>query len=281
MVRVFLVRHLFSSRHTLVFLLLTAMSGTVTAAPQPWGFWLPADAPVSASISHGLWQDFLDQAVVHDDQAKMNLVRYRSLAAADYALLDKYLVYMQGIDPRNYKQSEQMAYWINLYNAVTVQIVLDHPDEESIRDMGARIFSRGPWSDELIRVAGKELTLDDIEHRILRPIWKDRRIHFALNCASIGCPELAATAYTAKELEALLDAGELKYINSSRALMFTADGGLVLSSIFDWYAEDFVPDKHSLPGYLADYLDSERGERLRAYSGPIQYQYDWSLNSSD
>jgi len=188
---------------------------------------------------------------------------------------------MEATDPRNYGRSEQMAFWINLYNAVTVKVVLDHPDERSIRAMGGGFFSRGPWSDKLITVAGEELTLDDIEHRIMRPIWEDRRIHFALNCASKGCPELAARAYTAKYLPAMLDASEESYLGSKRAVMFDVNKELVLSSIFDWYAADFAPDERSLLGYLADHSEGVIAGRLRAYRGPIRYQYDWSLNSSE
>lgn len=223
--------------------------------PEPWDFWSPGDATVATRIDHSLWQEFLGKAVIRDDQAQMNLVRYRQLSGKDRILLDDYLRAMQAIDPRSYSQSEQMAFWINLYNAVTVQVVLDHPDEHSIRDMGAGFFSRGPWSDKLINVAGKGLTLDDIEHRILRPFWKDRRIHFALNCASIGCPELAATAYTAKNLDAMLAAAEVNYINSSRGVMFAGDSDLVLSSIFDWYAQDFAPDEAALQAYLVSNLE--------------------------
>ena len=260
---------------------LMAVPAVVAAPPEPWAFWSPGDAAVTNRIDHSLWQEFLGKAVILDDQAQMNLVRYRQLSSTDRILLDDYLRAMQAIDPRGYSQAEQMAFWINLYNAVTVQVVLDHPDEHSIRDMGAGFFSRGPWSDELINVAGKELTLDDIEHRILRPLWKDRRIHFALNCASIGCPELAAAAYTAKNLDAMLAAAEVNYINSSRGVLFAGDSDLVVSSIFDWYAEDFAPDEEALLAYLARNSEPLTRERLLEYRGPIRYQYDWSLNSSD
>jgi hypothetical protein len=274
-------RTVVSAKATLIVCWLMLNSGVSAAVPEPWDFWLPADATLTHSIDHDLWQGFLDRVIVRDDQAAMNLVRYGSVSAADRMMLDRYLLAMQALDPRNYARSEQMAFWINLYNAVTVRVVLDHPDESSIRDMGAGLFSRGPWSDRLITVAGKEMTLDDIEHRILRPLWQDRRIHFALNCASIGCPELAATAYRANNLEGMLDAAEIAYVQSRRALMFDNNAELVLSSIFDWYAADFAADERSLLSYLADHSEDGIAGRLRAYRGPILYRYDWSLNGSE
>jgi hypothetical protein len=279
--RIFFTQYLVSARAALAICSLIINSGAGAAVPETWDFWLPGDATVTSNIDHGLWQVFLDQVVIHDDQLAMNLVRYSSVSGADFTLLENYLRAMGATDPRNYGRSEQLAYWINLYNAVTVKVVLDHPEESSIRDMGGGFFSRGPWGDKLITVAGEELTLDDIEHRILRPIWKDRRIHFALNCASKGCPELAATAYTANNLEAMLNTAEASYVRSARGVMFDANEELVLSSIFDWYAGDFAPDESSLLSYLAGHSEDSTGGRLRAYRGPVRYQYDWALNSSE
>ena len=275
------MRQSISAKAALVICWLIVSSGVSAGVPEPWNFWLPCDVTITESIDHGLWQDFLDRVVVRDDQAAMNLVRYGSVSAADRMLLDNYLLAMQALDPRNHARSEQMAFWINLYNAVTVKVVLDHPDKRSIRDMGGGFFSRGPWNDKLITVAGEGLTLDDIEHRILRPIWKDRRIHFALNCASIGCPELAADAYRARNIEVMLDVAEISYLRSRRAVMFDNNEELALSSIFDWYATDFAVDEQFLLSYLADHSDDVIARRLRAYRGPIRYQYDWSLNSSE
>jgi hypothetical protein len=145
--------------------------------------------------------------------------------------------------------------------------------------MGRGLFSFGPWNDEVATVAGQALTLNDIEHRILRPIWQDHRIHFAVNCASLGCPDLSANAYTAENLEQQLAQAELNYLNHPRGIRFDADGELVVSSIFDWYLEDFATDQSGLLRYLAQYHD-EAGERLRSYAGRIRYHYDWSLNSA-
>jgi hypothetical protein len=249
----------------------------VQAWPEVWFFWDAADSASNATIDHSQWQGFLANAVVRDARSGINLVRYRQFAASESGVLVDYLAAMQAIDPRRYNRAEQMAYWINVYNAATVQVVLDHPDEQSIRAMGRGWFSRGPWQDKLLTVAGQKLTLDDIEHRILRAGWRDRRIHFAVNCASIGCPDLAAVPYTADRLELMLDQAERAYIRHPRGVSMAA-GAVTLSSIFDWYAEDFASDRQGLLTYLAKLLPESEGAQLQASPASIRYVYDWSLN---
>jgi hypothetical protein len=251
------------------------------AEPEPWLMWQVADERNVETIDHSLWQNFLDVAVVRDETLQLNLLRYRALTDKQLALLSDYLAWLQSIDPRSYNRAEQMAYWINLYNALTVKVVLDHPNEDSIRDMGAGWFSFGPWQDQLAIVVDQPLTLDDIEHRILRPLWQDRRIHYAVNCASIGCPELAASAYTGGNLAVSLTAAEAAYIKHPRGVAFDAQGGLVLSALYEWYLQDFAADEDALLEYLANHSDPATAVRLRAYAGKIGYSYDWSLNSAN
>jgi hypothetical protein len=251
------------------------------AEPEAWLLWQATDERNVETIDHSLWQTFLDVAIVRDETRQLNLVRYRALTDQQLALLNDYLLRLQSIDPRNYNRDEQMAYWINFYNALTVKVVLDHPKESSIRDMGAGWFSFGPWQDQLAEVAGQTLTLDDIEHRILRPLWQDHRIHYAVNCASISCPELAATAYTGANLELSLDAAESGYIRHPRGVAFDAQGELLLSSLYEWYRQDFAAAEEGLLEYLADHSDPAQALRLREYADNIAYSYDWSLNATN
>ena len=177
--------------------------------------------------------------------------------------------------------AEQMAYWINLYNAVTVQVVLGGYPVESIREIHEGLVPlTGPWGDVHANVAGQDLTLDDIEHRILRPIWKDPRIHYAVNCAAYGCPHLIATAFTADNLEELLDQGARDYVNHLRGVDVLDEAFAVVSSIYsdDWYREDFgVTDAEVLAHFL-QYADAELAEQLRGFDGIMEYDYDWRLN---
>jgi hypothetical protein len=156
--------------------------------------------------------------------------------------------------------------------------VLQHPDKDSIKQMKSTLFSFGPWDDEQTTIEGFSVTLNDIEHRILRPIWRDYRIHYAVNCASISCPNLSARAYTANNTQTMFAEAERNYLQHPRGLTFTQSGKLKLSSIFDWYQEDFGTSEKELVNYLAQ-IRSDLSSQLRNYSGSIEYHYDWSLNS--
>ena len=132
--------------------------------------------------------------------------------------LNSYVAGLTAIPISRYNRSEQRAYWINLYNALTVKLVLEHYPIGSIRDIDISpgLFADGPWKRKLVEVENEVLSLNDIEHRILRPIWRDPLIHYAVNCASVGCPNLLTMAFTAANTDDLLNAAALDYINSPR-----------------------------------------------------------------
>ena len=128
-------------------------------------------------------------------------------------------------------------------------------------------------------MAGQSLSLDAIEHRIVRPLFRDRRVHFALNCASLGCPDLAAHAFTGATIDADLAAAQRTFLAHPRAIRFSANS-LVLSSLFDWYREDFAADETGVIKYLAGNAAAATAARLQAFRGTISYAYDWSLNGA-
>lgn len=273
--------HRFQAHLLGVLLTLAALSiQPATAAPASdlWTMWQASDETSARSVDHGAWQQILDRYLVVSENGP-NLFRYAAVSADDRAALDAYLERLSSADPRSLARDEQLAYWINLYNALTLQVVLDHPEEDSILGMGGGWFSRGPWNEELLEIAGEPVTLNDIEHRILRPIWQDHRIHYAVNCASFSCPDLAPEAYTPENAGRLMDAGEHSYLRHPRGLEFRPDGTLRLSSIFEWYVEDFGGSRDTLLDYLADQRPDIAG-RLRDYRGRILYHYDWSLNTA-
>lgn len=189
---------------------------------------------------------------------------------------------MQDTDPRRYKKIEQKAYWINLYNALTVQLILDNYPVKSITKLGEGLFSFGPWDDPAATIRGKTLSLNDIEHKILRPIWKDQRIHYAVNCASYSCPDLSAMAFTANNTEELLEEGASAYINHPRGVGVDGDD-LLLSSIFDWYLVDFGDSQETLVQHLKHYAKPALKQKLAAFErngGDIDHDYNWDLNES-
>ncbi len=203
------------------------------------------------------------------------LVAYDKVTSEDRKRLTAYIERLTSIDPRQYSRAVQMAYWINLYNALTVDLILKNYPVKSITKLGPW-YSFGPWDESLAKVAGESLSLNDIEHRILRPLWQDKRIHYAVNCASKGCPDLASEPYTAVNLERMLSEAAQRFINQEKGVEFV-DGKLVLSRVYEWYGEDFG-SKKDLMTHLKAHANDKLKLRLEKYTGPVDYRYDWSLN---
>ncbi len=263
---------------SIVFVLNSPLANAAPSA-KLWPYWDMADSSSTKTIDHSAWQVFLDTYIKPDGNG-INRVAYAKVTQAAHADLRTYIATMAKLDPREYSRSEKMAYWINLYNAITVDVVLSNPGKDSIRQMGQGFFSSGPWDDEVVSVTGKALTLNDIEHRILRPIFNDHRVHYAVNCASVSCPNLSASAYTGTNLDDQLTRGERDYVRNKRAVSFDEDGQLVVSKIFEWYVEDFAISEKGLLKYLATRHD-RLAEQIRSYQNTVRYEYDWSLNADD
>lgn len=273
------------SRTYIIVVLLACWAAQASAAPgaELWPYWNVRDEASTLQVDHSTWQQFLDLYVVEAADG-IHRVAYKVASAdAGQTILTRYLEQVAAIDPRKLSSTEQLAYWINLYNALTIQVILNYPKKSSILRMGKAFFaagplSSGPWDDKLITIAGTKVTLNDIEHRILRPIWQDRRIHYAVNCASLGCPNLRKMAYQSHNVEELLSAAEHSYVNHPRGVQFDANGNLAVSSIYDWYSADFAANEADLLTYLAAHHDTLQS-RLSTYRGSINYHYDWQLNS--
>lgn len=238
--------------------------------------WAASDEGRPGHIDHSTWQVLLTRYLVSPHASGIARFDYHRVTPAHHALLVEYIDTLSSLDPRGYGRGEQKAFWINLYNAQTVRLVVENPDAEGIRDIRPTWFSVGPWKARNLEVGGESLSLDDIEHEILRPVFRDRRIHYALNCASLGCPNLSAQAYTGANTDALLASAEHAFVNHPRAVRFDGDD-LVLSSIYEWYREDFARDERGVLDYLAAHHDT-LSAKLRAHRGRVRYEYDWSLN---
>ncbi len=261
-------------------LVLLALGACSPPAPRELAAWDRSDEGNRARIDHGAWQEILE-AYVAADPSGVHLVDYAGLAGneAERTRLDGYVGSLEAVDPREYSRAEQMAYWINFYNALTVKVVVDAYPVDSIRDIHEGVVPyTGPWDDAHARVAGQDLTLNDMEHGILRPIWQDPRIHYAVNCAALSCPNLLLTAFTAENTEALLEAGAVAYVNSTRGVDVVDEDLIILSSIYDWYAVDFGETEADVIAHLQVYADDELGAFLADFGGAIDYDYDWTLN---
>ncbi len=255
---------------------------STVAAAQPkaelWPRWSAFDAASTRIIDHSAWDRWLGEYVMTSRDG-VNLVSYGRVTSLDRRALDGYIAMLAATRVSRLNRAEQMALWINLYNALTVKVVLDRYPVESIQRIGISPgwFSIGPWGRKLVRVEGEQVSLDDIEHRILRPIWRDPRIHYVVNCAAIGCPDLARLAYTGARLEAMLEAAASGHINNWRGADFE-DGELYVSSLYDWYVEDFGGSEGAVLAHLRRYAEPELLRRLNKISGISGYRYDWDLN---
>ena len=243
-----------------------------------WERWTAHDPASKTRIDHGAWAGFLKRYVIRSADG-INRVAYAKVTQADRRALDAYVGQLAAAKVNRLSRTEQRAYWINLYNALTLKVVLARYPVASIRDIDISpgLFADGPWDRKLVTIEGTKVSLNDIEHRILRPIWRDPRIHYALNCASLGCPNLRRDAYTAANTNALLEAGARDYINSRRGVTFDGSS-LVVSSIYVWFKPDFGGSDASVIGHLRRYAAPALGKKLVRASSIGRHVYDWRLN---
>ena len=265
----------------LVLSALPVSAGSALAAPKAdaWPRWEAHVAGSERAVDHDPWDAILAEVVSLGDDGVAR-VDYPTLTGDSLrGQLDGYIAQLASTPVSELDRAEQQAYWINLYNALTLQVMRDHYPVDSIQDVDISpgLFSSGPWGAELIAVEDEILTLDDIEHRILRPLWRDPRIHYAVNCASIGCPNLQGRAWRAATLDADLEAAAAAYVNHDRG--FTVDDGdLLVSSIYDWFIADFGGNDEGVLRHLAQYASPDRQAILQSARRISDHRYDWALN---
>ena len=229
-------------------------------------------------MDHSTWDWFLSRYLVTDRQG-LNRIRYGNVSCQDRNALQGYLNQLQSTDIRALNRNEQLAYWFNLYNARTVALVLENYPIRSIRQIKQKFTDFvGPFDDEgAVNVLGKSLSLNDIESGIVRPVWNDPRIHYALNCASYGCPNLAPTAWRGYDVDARLNGAAYEYINSGRAVKSGLRGPR-LSKIYKWYKADFGDNDQAVLNHVRQYANQNTCRTLGNQQSIAGYHYDWSLN---
>jgi len=238
----------------------------------------------AAAFDHGhaQWNALLKKHVQVLEDGKASRVRYAGMAS-DRAALERYLGELSAVKQAEFERwtrEQQVAFLINAYNAFTVQKVLTrYPDLKSIRDFG-KIFGN-PFKDEFFSLLERKRSLDWIEQENLRKKFREPRVHFALNCASVGCPMLREEAYVGARLERQLEEQAARFL-ADRSRNRFADGRLEVSKIFDWYKEDFEPRPAYFARYAGALADAADARALIAAGrAPITFlDYDWSLNDA-
>ncbi|MBL0715099.1 MAG: DUF547 domain-containing protein [Desulfosarcina sp.] len=220
-------------------------------------------------VDHSLYARLLKQYVAD------GMVDYKGFKNEE-AALDRYLEVLAAVDPATLSDPDRFAFYANAYNAWTIKLILMHyPGIESIKETGS--FFRSPWKKRFVRLEGRLMTLDEIEHDTLRAQYRDPRIHFAVNCASKSCPPLYHEPFEGQNLEYQLNDATGQFINDP--VRYRLEGRrLSVSKIFNWYGEDFNDDP---VGYFLQFAEGDLKTRLAQQRSQLKVDYldyDWSLN---
>jgi hypothetical protein len=268
----------------LLFLLALHLGAAPVRAAAPkadlWSRWQMNDPSSQIRIDHSPWADFLKKFLIAGKDG-ITRVAYAKVKGESRRRLDAYIGELSAAPVSRLRRAEQFAYWVNLYNALTIKVILDHYPVASILriNISPGWFAFGPWDKKLIVIEGEKVSLNDIEHRILRPIWRDPRIHYAVNCASVGCPNVAPIPWEAERLEAMLDKAARDYINHPRGAHF-GRWGLIVSSIFEWYAVDFGGSDAAVIQHLRKFASQALAEHLERAEEIFNHEYNWALNDA-
>ncbi|MBT8387674.1 MAG: DUF547 domain-containing protein [Ignavibacteria bacterium] len=239
--------------------------------------------PQKQNDKHQLFTKILSDYVIN------GLVNYKDLKVD--IRLQEYLNQLANADPQKIEsEKEQLAFWINAYNAYTLKIICDAYPIESINEIhsGGRIishiFGSTAWDKDIANVNNTKLTLNNIEHEIIRKNFNEPRIHFALVCASISCPKLRNEAFEGHKLDKQLEEQAITFFNDETKNRFDIKNKVVyLSKILNWYDDDFGENDEQILLYIGNFLSRNKTEQLKnyLYDFEIEYMdYDWGLNDS-
>jgi len=268
-----------SVRYFVAFILYLIFVSSLQAAPSAdlWSYWDKSTPESTKIIDFKPWQIFLDTYVIKEKN--QTYVLYAKVTDSNKAKLDEIIKNYASLNILNYNQNQQLAYWINIYNMLTIQTILQHYPVKSITDIDKNWlgFSK-VWDQKVVKINDKGLTLNDIEHRIIRPIWHNPRVHAAVNCASISCPNLSKKAYQGSKIDKQLNNAFSNWINSPKGVDLKNDK-LYLSEIFDWYGSDFGNQKQ-MREFIANYLKNNSIKQALIYkNNTINFKnYNWNLN---
>ena len=259
---------------------LVAQQGCASAASQVVvGRHWPAAQRVSMDqIDHSAWDALLQRYV--DTRGMVNYQGWKA-TSNDMRALDQYLATLSKADPRKpASKPGKMAFWINAYNAVTIRGILREYPTSSIRNHTPKVFGYNIWDDLLLWVGDQKYSLNQMEHQVLRKMG-DPRVHFAIVCASIGCPRLLNRAYVPDRLDEQLDENARNFFANPAKFRYDARSRrIAVSPILKWFAEDFGADMAQRLRTIAPYLPTDEARRLATSgSAEVSYlDYDWSLN---
>jgi hypothetical protein len=261
-----------------IYLSTVLLNGMCAPLVEPWPRWFVYNSNSHLDVYQRPWQQFLDRYVI-TNALGVNIINYGHISSVDQYSLTAYLAELSQIPVSKLSRPQQLAFWVNLYNALVVATILRYYPVNSITDIDLGSEGpKGPWDAQLIKVEGIPLSLNDIENRILRPIWSDPRIHYVLSCGAISCPNLPRVALMGHNINALLDMAARSYINSSRAVRIE-NGQLMVSDLYIWYRQDFGGSDQSIINHLMQYANPKLRAELQLFHKIDHSFFDWTLNS--
>lgn len=231
------------------------------------------------NTAQSAWNDALSRYISAPDAMGVARFDYSALHnnKADQKVLTDYIKYLESQTPSTMTDAQAVSYWANLYNALTVEVIIDNYPVKSIREIKSGLFSMGPWKKTVTKVEGKKLSLDNIEHDIMRVEFPSPHIHYMVNCASVGCPNLKDSLWDAKTMDAEREQAARDFINSSRGVS-VGPKGLTVSSIYKWFKEDFGATEAERLAHFRAFADADLAAAIDGGAKIIGDDYDWSLN---
>ena len=232
-------------------------------------------------VDHAVWDKQLKSFVMPAKDG-INRVDFGRWKKEGHAELKSYVASLEKVDFTTLDRPEQFAFWANLYNAKMIDVVLDKYPVKSIKDISLggglkTLVTGGPWQAKIVKVNGIAMSLDDIENSAMRPVLKDPRVHYSVNCASIGCPNLLGEAFTGAKLQGQLDAAAKAFVNHPRAFDIR-DGKIVkASSIYTWFQADFGGSVAGVLDHARKYAEPALKQKLESITTIEAYDYDWKL----
>ncbi len=242
-------------------------------------YWLQYDPESRYIVSHAPWDEFLGKYVETDNKG-INRIAYARVSNEDKKILHNYLNGLAAIPVTKLNRNEQLAYWLNLYNAIVVSVVMENYPVGSFKDIDSRYLGPEVYNHSRIAVEGKGLNLNDVRDKIIRYIWLDERVYYGLNDAAVGSPNIQKNAFTAGNARYMLTRAAHQFINSERGVKIKPNGDVIISKIYKDYRHNFGGSNNAILTHLRHYADPGLKTALDNKQSINGYQFNDDLNDS-